>query len=179
MKAEKNTVVSFHYQLKDDNNSVLDSSFEGDAISFIMGYGQILEGLEGAIKDKLPGDQFKVTLPPEKAYGQRDENKIKVLDKSIFGNEPVFEGMQFNMVSEENSVQYETIVVVGLNNDTVTVDGNHVMAGARLNFDVQIISVREALAEELVSGELIDSGNINSTEDIDKKKSNRIDVISS
>lgn len=154
MQAKNNTVVSFHYTLKDDNASVIDSSTDAKPVSFIMGHNQILQGLEDSILDKYSGQHFSVTIPPEKAYGLRDDKKIKVLDRSFFGDEPVFIGMQFNMKSEAESLQYETMIVVGISQDKVTIDSNHVMAGARLNFEVRIIDVRSATASETATGQI-------------------------
>jgi len=154
MQAKNNTVVGFHYTLKDDNASVIDSSEEGEAVSFILGHNQILQGLEDSILEKKPGENFSVTIPPEKAYGLRDDSKIKILDRAFFGEETVFIGMQFNMRSEADSLQYETMIVIDITQDKVTIDSNHVMAGARLNFEIRVIDVRPATASEISTGNI-------------------------
>ena len=184
MQVKKNTVVSFHYILKDDNTSVIDSSTEGEPVSFIMGHNQILQGLEESILDKKLGDTFSVIIPPEKAYGLRDDKKIKVIDRSFFGDEPVYIGMQFNMTSETDALQYETMIIVGVTQDNVTVDSNHVMAGARLNFEVSIVDARAATASEIATGQIeakgIDKDKNVSIEGKDEegKQENKIELVS-
>jgi len=179
MQAKKNTVVSFHYILKDDNASVIDSSAEGESVSFIMGHNQVLQGLEESILDKRPGQFFSVTIPPEKAYGLRDDKKIKVIDRSFFGEEPVFIGMHFNMSSETDARQYETMIVVGVTQNKVTIDSNHVMAGARLNFEIRIIDTRDATETEISTGQIeAKYMDVNSGGEVEGgKQENKIEVV--
>ncbi len=148
MKVEKNKVVSFHYVLKDDNACVLDSSYGGEPLTFTFGCGQILPGLEEAMHGRAAGNNFSVTIPPEKAYGLRDKNKIRVLDRSLFGSDPIFVGMEFKLQLQDGSEESEQVLVMGINEGRVTVDGNHVMAGARLNFDINIVAIKEAFSTE-------------------------------
>lgn len=151
MKTEQNKVVSFHYVLKDDNACVLDSSHGGEPLTFTFGCGQILPGLEEAMYGRAAGSNFSVTIPPEKAYGLREKSKIRVLNRSVFGSDPIFVGMEFNLQLKDGSEESEQVLVIGINEDKVTVDGNHVMAGARLNFDINIVAIKETSSVELLS----------------------------
>jgi FKBP-type peptidyl-prolyl cis-trans isomerase SlyD len=100
------------------------------------------EGLDG----KSTGDKFQLKVAPEKGYGQKDEALLQKLPRSAFGDQRVERGMQF----QTNQGQVVTVTHVGL--ESVTVDGNHPLAGVELNFDVEVMDVRTASADELEHG---------------------------
>ena len=150
MKIEKHSVVSIEYTLTNNEGNVIDTSENGEPLSYLHGTGSLIPGLEKELEGKKLGDSFKLSIPPEEGYGQRNEQQISEIPKSEFRGVETFEkGMQFQTHSE-HGVQVVTVIdIVG---DNVTVDGNHPLAGETLNFDVSIVSVRKALPEELTHG---------------------------
>jgi FKBP-type peptidyl-prolyl cis-trans isomerase SlyD len=156
MQVKKDTIVTFDYTLKDEGGNVIDSSKDHGPLSYVHGSGNIIPGLENGLEGKSAADSFVVTVSPEEGYGERDESLTQVVDREVFGLEGELEaGMQFQAPTE-NGVMVAT--VVNIDDDDITVDGNHPLAGIQLNFDVTIVDVREATAEELDHGHVHGEG---------------------
>jgi FKBP-type peptidyl-prolyl cis-trans isomerase SlyD len=150
MKVEKNRVVAIDYTLTDDNNQVLDSSSGSEPLEYLHGYDNIIPGLERALEGKAAGDKFTVAVSAADAYGERDEKLIMNVPLDRFeGIESLEKGMQFEAQTPDG---YRIVTVTEVEDKTVTIDGNHPLAGVDLNFDVAITSIREAKAEELSHG---------------------------
>ena len=147
MKAEKNMVVSIHYTLKDEEGNVLDSSQGRDPLDYVHGAGHIIPGLEKAIEGKSQGDEISVTVTPEEGYGTRDEELMHEVSRSQFGDiEDIQVGMQFQVGTEQGPM---VMTVAGVDDENVTMDGNHPLADVTLNFKVAVAGVREASEEEI------------------------------
>lgn len=146
MQIKKDCVVAMHYTLTNDQGEVLDSSEGRDALKFLQGAQNIIPGLEKAMEGKKVGDAFDVTVEPEEAYGVRHEQMIQQVPKSAFqGVDNVAVGMSFQAETEQGPVP---VKITAVEDDMVTVDGNHELAGQRLHFKVSVEEVREATAEE-------------------------------
>ena len=157
MTISENKVVSFHYTLTNDNGDVLDTSDGRDPLAYIQGKGHIISGLEDEMLEKNVGDKFTVTIPPEKAYGLRDDTLIDQVPKNIFeGIDDIQIGMQFQAKTPQG---VQLITVVGITDDSVKIDGNHPLAGEQLTFHVEITQVREATPEELEHGHVHTGGH--------------------
>ena len=150
MKINVNTVASFHYTLKNDEGEVLDSSSGREPLSYLHGAHNIVVGLEKEMLDKSVGDAFSVTVKPAEGYGEFDANLVQELPKTMFtGVDNIEPGMEFQAQTEHGQ---QIIAVVKVEGDTITVDGNHPLAGKNLHFDVEVTDVREASQEELDHG---------------------------
>lgn len=150
MQIADNTVVTIDYTLTDTDGAVLDTSEGRQPLSYIHGVGNLIPGLENALAGKGAGDALQVTVPPDQAYGARNEDLLKVVEKSQFsGVDDLQVGMQFRVQSQAGQ---QIVTVTEIDGDNVTVDGNHPLAGATLNFDVTVVEVREATSEELEHG---------------------------
>lgn len=146
-----NLVVSMHYKLTDNEGNVLDSSEGSEPLTYLHGAGNIIPGLEKALVGKVEGDTQQVTVEPAEAYGEVMPELTQTVDKAAFqGVESVEVGMSFEAQTSDGSVQQ--IVVTKVDGEQVTVDANHPLAGVVLNFDVEIVSVREASKEEIAHG---------------------------
>ncbi len=150
MKIAKDKVVSIDYTLTNDNGQVLDTSDGREPLAYLHGHGNIIPGLEEELTGKEAGDKMDVTVPPEKAYGVRNEQLMVQVDKSQFDpNVELKPGMEFQ-TQDQNGVHYFRLdKIMG---DTVFLDGNHPLAGETLTFAVEIKDVREATKEELEHG---------------------------
>ena len=112
----------------------------------------MVPGLEAQLLGKGAGDKLDVTVQPDDGYGEFNEKLVQKVPSIMFeGVESIEPGMQFH-TSNEGGSGGETITVVSIENDEVTIDGNHALAGVTLHFAVDIIEVREATAEELEHG---------------------------
>jgi FKBP-type peptidyl-prolyl cis-trans isomerase SlyD len=150
MQIAKHKVVSINYTLTDQADTVLDSSEGGEPLVYIHGLGHIIPGLENALAGKAAGDTLKVTVPPEDAYGMRNEALKQTVPRERF--EPGMDietGMRFHAPTEDG---IEIVTVTMVDADSVTVDANHPLAGMTLNFSVEVVEVRDASAEELSHG---------------------------
>ncbi|HKK14936.1 MAG TPA: peptidylprolyl isomerase [Gammaproteobacteria bacterium] len=150
MEVAKHKVVTIDYTLTDAEGSVIDSSQGREPLAYIHGVGSIIPGLESALEGKSSGESLQVSIPPEQAYGERDDNLLQAVPKDRFeGAGELQTGMQFQAQSEAGT---QVVTVVAVEDDTVTVDANHPLAGVTLNFDVAVVDVREATEEELSHG---------------------------
>ncbi|MBX7150883.1 peptidylprolyl isomerase [bacterium] len=156
MQVAKNTVVTIDYTLTNDDGEILDTSKGHEPLSYIQGIGNIITGLETAMEGRVAGDIFKVSIPPEDAYGIWEESLMQVVPMSAFGDmEGVEIGNQFQIQTAEGP---RVMTVVEVTDDEVTLDGNHPLADMTLNFDVAVVNVRPATAEELSHGHVHGAG---------------------
>ncbi len=150
MKIAKNAVVTIEYTLTDQKGRILDSSKGHAPLSYIQGHGNIISGLENSLEGKIKGEQFKVSVPPKEAYGERIEGKEMKLPRSQFeGIDELEVGMQFHAKGKSGS---QVVTVTAIEGDSVLVDTNHPLSGMTLNFDVSVVDVRAATTEELEHG---------------------------
>ncbi|HFQ91375.1 MAG TPA: peptidylprolyl isomerase [Chromatiales bacterium] len=146
-----NLVVSMHYKLTDDDANLLDSSEGSEPLAYLHGAGNIIPGLEKALVGKVAGDTVQVRIEPAEAYGEIRPELIETVDIAAFqGVDSVEPGMAFEAQAPDGSVQ--RIVVKAVEGNDVTIDANHPLAGVTLNFDVEIVGVREATQEEIAHG---------------------------
>ncbi|AVV34761.1 MAG: peptidylprolyl isomerase [Cobetia sp.] len=158
MQIAQNAVVSFHYTLTNNEGEVLDSSEGREPLAYIHGAGNIVPGLEKELDGKTSGDELKVAVSPEEGYGEVQEALVQEVPREAFqGVEDIEAGMQFQAQTQGGPLM---VTVTKVEGDTVTVDGNHPLAGETLNFDVQITNVREASAEELEHGHVHGEGGV-------------------
>jgi FKBP-type peptidyl-prolyl cis-trans isomerase SlyD len=148
VQISENTVVSFDYTLKNDDGQILDSSEERDPLTFIHGTGAIIPGLEQALDGRKEGESFSLSLKPDQAYGEYNENLIFEVPKTQFQDTTsIAVGTQVQAQMQDGSKQVLMIKEVG--DENVTLDANHPLAGENLHFDIEVKEVREASSEEL------------------------------
>ena len=144
-------VVIIHYTLKNDQGDTLDSSVGSDPLPYLHGAGNIVPGLEGALAGKSVGDSVDVVVAPEEGYGVRNPAAVQDVPREAFPADAEVEpGVQFVMQGEGGQVI--PVWVVAVEGDTVTLDGNHPLAGQSLHFSVTIESTREPTEEEKTHG---------------------------
>jgi FKBP-type peptidyl-prolyl cis-trans isomerase SlyD len=154
MNIDTNKVVSFHYRLADETGQEIENSYEGEPMLFLHGHKSIVAGLEKAMEGKQAGDKFTATVPPAEGYGQRNEaNLQRIPIKHLHGDKKSKARLRVGMVvsvETEQGPRQVTIVKAGKFN--VDVDSNHPLAGRTLVFDVEVVDVREATADEISHG---------------------------
>ena len=156
MEVAADKVVLIHYTLKGDDGEVIDSSAGGDPLAYIQGHGNLVAGLEKALEGKQTGNKVVVSVSPEEGYGKHDATLIQRIPKrSLQGAGQVKKGMQFQARTDDGIRVFTVTAVVG---DMVTLDGNHPLADKTLNFDVDVVEVRDATAEELEHGHVHGAG---------------------
>ena len=152
MTITANSAVTFHYTLTDTEGAELDSSSGQEPLAYLHGHGNIIPGLEKALEGKAVGDNLEVSIEPAEAYGEVVAEMIQEVPRSSFeGIENIQPGMQFQAETNQGPVP---VVITAVSEETVTVDGNHPLAGKTLNFAVTVESIREATADELSHGHI-------------------------
>jgi FKBP-type peptidyl-prolyl cis-trans isomerase SlyD len=146
MQISKNKVAAIHYTLRDNEGTIIDSSEGRDPLQYLHGAGNLIPGMEEGLEGKAKGEKLNLTIDPEKGYGEKDETLIQKVPRSAFGDQEVKPGMRFS------TNQGGVVTVTDVNLDSITVDGNHPLAGVPLNFAVEIVEVRQATDEEITHG---------------------------
>ncbi|ELK8442186.1 peptidylprolyl isomerase [Vibrio vulnificus] len=156
MKIEKNVVVSLAYQVKLEDGIVVDSSTTDAPLDYLHGHNNLITGLENELEGKVAGDKFAVTVAPEDAYGEHNDALVQRVPAEVFqGVDQIEVGMRFLADTDQGPIPVEVTEVDG---DEVVVDGNHMLAGQTLTFDVEVVAVREATAEEIEHGHIHQGG---------------------
>jgi FKBP-type peptidyl-prolyl cis-trans isomerase SlyD len=153
MAVEKITdgvVVSMTYVLTVDGEEV-GRADENEPLEYLHGAENIVPGLEAALEGKVVGDVVHVTVPPEEAYGDYDDEEIDEFDlDEIPGGENLEEGMIVEVEDEDGFVYIGTVMEVV--DGVVVVDFNPPLAGKTLTFDVQVLTIRQADPDEVDHG---------------------------
>jgi len=147
MKIEKDRVVRFHYAVAEAGQASVENSKDaGQPLAILFGHGNIIPGLEKAMDGREAGESFKASVPAADAYGEKRDGMIQRIPKKRFGAQRLAPGMQV-VLQTDFGPRAVTIEKVGMS--VVDIDLNHPMAGKDLEFDIEIVEVREASAEEL------------------------------
>lgn len=156
MQIAKNRVVTIDYRLTDEQGALLDSSEGRGPLAYVHGTQSLIPGLERELEGKRGGDQLEVSIPPEEAYGARDESRVRRVARTDLP--PQIEPQVGMQLRAESSAGVEILTIVGLEDEHVRLDANHPLAGLTLCFDVTVRGVREATAEELEHGHVHGAG---------------------
>ena len=144
------SVVLFNYTLTNDAGEVLDQS-QGEPLAYLHGHHNIIPGLEAQMTGKSAGDKFTATVAPADAYGEYMAEAVQEVPRANFqGVDNIEAGMQFQSQTDDGHVMLVTVQDV--NDEVVVVDGNHPLAGQTLTFEVEIVEVRAATADEIAHG---------------------------
>lgn len=150
MQIEARKVVTLNYTLTDKDGNVIDQSSDGN-FAYLHGANNIIPGLESALEGKSAGDSLNVSVNPTDGYGEHDAAKTQSVPRNMFPEDAEIEvGMQFHAQGPNGETLVVTVAEV--EEDIITVDGNHPLAGVHLNFAVEVLDVREASKEELEHG---------------------------
>ena len=147
MKVANNAMVTFDYVLYDDRGNVLDTSEGKEPLSYLHGSGQIVPGLEQTLNGKQAGDEFQVQIDSSEGYGERNEAlKWEAPRQEFESIEDLSEGTILSVGTDSGDI---TVTVTRITDDTVTIDGNHPLAGMALNFSIVVKAVRESSVDEI------------------------------
>ncbi|SUO95325.1 FKBP-type peptidyl-prolyl cis-trans isomerase [Suttonella ornithocola] len=139
MPIKKGDKVHIHYTLTNDAGEVLDSSEGREPLAYTAGSGEIIPGLDNALMGKEAGEHVDVTIAPAEAYGERLEEAVQQLPREQFANIPELAvGMPLTAETPNGPL---TVFVADINDQHVTIDGNHPLAGVTLHFSVDIDKV--------------------------------------
>ena len=156
MQIANGTVVAIDYILKDDNEKLLDQSQPDQPLIYLHGHKNIIPGLESALLGKTKGEGIEVRVAPVDGYGETNPELEQIIPHDRFqGVESLEVGMQFQANTDQGPI---SVHVLKVEDDDVTVDGNHPLAGMYLNFSVNVRSIRAATKEEISNGHVHQGG---------------------
>ncbi len=141
-EAKSGDTVKVHYTGKLEDGSEFDSSRGRDPLEFTLGEGQIIPGFENAVVGMNEGDTKTVVIPPENAYGKRHEEAVQQVPKTMIPEElraQLQVGMQLQ--ARDPNDQPMMLTVMEIDDETVTMDANHPLAGKDLTFDLELVKV--------------------------------------
>jgi len=147
----KNCVVAADFRLFDKAGELIDSSDSNGPLVYLHGAEQLLPALEAALDGHAIGDELMVELTPEQAFGDHDPSLVDKAPRANFpGVDHIEPGMRFQTQLPDGTPMVVTVTAV--DDEWVTVDGNHELAGKDLRFELKVVAVREATEEELAHG---------------------------
>ena len=139
-QAAAGDTVRIHYTGTLTDGTQFDSSSGRDPLEFKLGGGEVIPGFDNAVNGMSVGDTKSVAIPPEEAYGVRHDQLVQEVPRSALPEELSPEvGMQLQSQSPDGQVML--LIVTEVTDDTVTVDGNHPLAGQTLNFDIELVDI--------------------------------------
>jgi FKBP-type peptidyl-prolyl cis-trans isomerase SlyD len=143
-------VVTFHYTLRDPSDRVLDTSAGGDPVTYLEGAGQIIDGLDEQLRAVEAASKLRVVVPAAKAYGERDATQVQRVNRGLLPVEGELKVGDSFRAGED--LHAPVVTVAGFSGEDVLLDANHPLAGVDLTFDVDILAIRVATADELSHG---------------------------
>ncbi|MBA45719.1 MAG: peptidylprolyl isomerase [Euryarchaeota archaeon] len=143
----KDTIATVHYTGTLPDGEVFDSSRDKDPMTFLVGHKNMIPGFEEELMGASKGETRTFTLPPERAYGERDDDAIQQVSRDQFPeNMEIKPGMMMAAQTDQGPIPF---TISEINGDQITIDFNHQMAGKTLTFEVEVIDVRDATPQEL------------------------------
>jgi len=144
-------VVIMQYTLRADDGEVLDASTADEPMAYLHGADNIVPGLEKALEGKSIGYKGKIVVAPEDGYGEREDEEPDAIPRKAFPPDMEIEaGMTF--MAEGPNNEHAPIWVIAVEGDKVIVDSQHPLAGKTLHFEVEVIGIRAASADEMAHG---------------------------
>ncbi|MGE0624134.1 MAG: peptidylprolyl isomerase [Pseudomonadales bacterium] len=148
--AERDRVVRFHYRLSNEAGEPVEDSRDDEPALALLGHGNLMRGLEEAMLGHHAGERFSVSLTPEQAFGPLREGWSQRVSKKHFPKGARFQpGARLRLNTDQGA---RTVTVTKVGNKFVDVDLNHPLAGQAVTFEVELLEVRDATAEERAHG---------------------------
>jgi len=159
MSIAKNKAVAIHYKLTIAGGVVVDASEKDAPLWYLHGHGNLIPGLENEIEGLDVGATKQVTVQPEDGYGKKDPEKRIRVPKSQFPPDTTFE-LGDHVEANDPNQGGGAARIVGVSSKEVTLDFNHELAGKVLNFDVEVMEIRDASEDEIAHGHIHGPGGV-------------------
>lgn len=139
-KVKTGDTVKVHYTGKLTNGDVFDSSANSEPIEFTLGQKQIIPGFEEGVIDMEPGEKKTIEIPADSAYGHRNEELMQTVERTLLPDKIDLK-VGLRLTAQDQSGQPFTVTVANFDDEKVTLDGNHPLAGEDLVFDVELVEI--------------------------------------
>ncbi|MCL4122088.1 UNVERIFIED_CONTAM: hypothetical protein GTU68_010562 [Idotea baltica] len=137
------TKITLHFSLSLEDGSLVDSNFDGEPATYLFGDGSLLPGFEEALTGLKPGEEGKFSISPEKGFGQHNPNNVQEFPRKDFDESKLEPGLMLSF-ADANQAELPG-VVVEVDDEIVTIDFNHPLAGHSISFKVKVLSVVPAV----------------------------------
>ncbi len=142
IRATTTDTVKVHYTGRLADGTVFDRSPQDRPLLFVLGKGEVIEGFDEAIAGMYQGEEKTVVIEPDKAYGQPNQNLVQGVNrKDLPADLDLRKGSQLEVIREDGSKLL--LMVQDFDDETVTLDANHPLAGKALTFDIKLLEVRK------------------------------------
>jgi len=148
-KITKDVVVGIDYRLTVSDGTEVDSTADRGPMEYLHGHRNIVPGLENELEGHEVGDSFEITIGPEEGYGAHDPERIVQVGREQLGFEPEVGAVVAARLPDGRE---QHLLIAEIEGETVTLDGNHPLAGQTLHFEVSVASIRAASDEEISNG---------------------------
>jgi FKBP-type peptidyl-prolyl cis-trans isomerase SlyD len=149
MNIVNNTIATIHFTVCSSDGTQIDTSRNSEPMDFLHGSHFLIQGLEDELEGKIAGDKFVIDIAPDHYYGERHEELVQSVPKTMFEDIELNVGMTFRASTDDGE---QSVMIIDISEEEVIVDGNHPLSGLTLNFDVEVLGVREATEEEITHG---------------------------
>lgn len=140
IRADQGDIVKVHYTGRLADGTVFDASPAGRPLHFILGRQEVIPGFEAAVAGMYLGEKKSVTIPAGQAYGAHQERHVETLERSrLPAGVELQVGRQLEVVCADD--ERLLLMVTALTETTVTLDGNHPLAGRELHFDIELLAL--------------------------------------
>jgi len=147
MRITNETTVTINYKVSEQNGSVLEQTEAGEPVIYLQGLEMMLPAVEDAMEGKIPGDKVKLELSAADAFGEKHKDLITKIPVADFEDaEGLAPGQDIIVGNGEEEV---IMTIVGIDNNEVTLDGNHPFAGKDIVFEIEVIEVHKTTDEDL------------------------------
>ena len=142
-------VVSLAFSLKDGEGNVLEVATHEEPMAYLHGHSNLLPALESALSGCGAGEHITISVAPEEGFGAYDAANTHTVERNAFGEDDVVAGMPVMVETPSGAL---TFFVKEVKGDEVVLDGNHPYAGKELVFEVEVVEIRAATADEINHG---------------------------
>ncbi len=140
--AKAGDTIKINYTGSYDDGVIFNSSYSVEPLEFILGQGSVIKGFDNAIEGMAPGEKKTVVIEPKDAYGEHKKGLVFVLDRTeVPEGVELKVGQVMQMSMDDNEGRVINVLVMDVNSSTLTVDGNHPLAGKRLSFDIKLLEI--------------------------------------
>ncbi len=156
MKVSSGHVATLTYDITNDKGEIIESSDLSGPVSFLVGKGAIIKGLDSRIVGMSEGEEAQLSIPPEEAFGRPEDGPTRQIARSEFPKDATLDkGLRFEAGMPGSPDQTIMLEVVESDDEVVTVRMIHPLAGQTIGMSIKVLSVREATTAETEAGRAV------------------------
>jgi peptidylprolyl isomerase len=144
LNVKKGDTIKIHYRGLLDNGEEFDSSFEREPIEFRVGDGQVIDAIDQGVVGLEPGEHREIAVGPTDGYGERRDDLIRKVPKDLLGGQQVVPGEAVEIQTQDGQILIAEVTEI--DDQSVTFDLNHPLAGRDLEFQIELVDIVQKAA---------------------------------